>query len=61
MLIEPKLEPTLAADPWTQYLYAMRSPETKEKYIMRLGKFSVFSIFKVYLRIKQDSMQIGEV
>jgi hypothetical protein len=42
MLIESK-EPTLAADPWTLYLYAMRSPATKEKYLMRLGKFFRFS------------------
>jgi hypothetical protein len=39
MLIESKSEPALATDPWTLYLYAMRSPATKEKYIMRLGKF----------------------
>jgi hypothetical protein len=42
MLIKPKSEPTLSADPWTLYLYAMRSPETKEKYLMRLGKFLGF-------------------
>ena len=30
MLIESKTEPTVAADPWTLYLYAMRSPATKE-------------------------------
>ena len=29
-------------DPWTLYLYAMRSPATKEKYLMRLGKFLDF-------------------
>jgi hypothetical protein len=32
MLIESKSEPTLAADPWTLYLYAMGSPATKEKW-----------------------------
>jgi hypothetical protein len=42
MLIESKSQPTLAADPWTLYLYAMRSPATKEKYLMRLGKFLSF-------------------
>jgi hypothetical protein len=42
MLIESKLEPTSTADPWTLYLYAMRSPATKEKYLMRLGKFLDF-------------------
>ena len=41
MLIESKSEPTLAADPWMLYLYAMRSPATKEKYLMRIGKFLV--------------------
>ena len=41
MLIESK-EPTSVADPWTLYLYAMRSPATKEKYLMRLGKFLNF-------------------
>jgi hypothetical protein len=42
MLIESKSEPTLATDPWTLHLYAMRSPATKEKYLMRLGKFLSF-------------------
>jgi hypothetical protein len=42
MLIESKSQPTLAADPWRLYLYAMRSPATKEKYLMRLGKFLEF-------------------
>ena len=30
------------SDPWTLYLYAMKSPATKEKYLMRLGKFLDF-------------------
>jgi hypothetical protein len=29
-MLESKSEPTLTADPWTLYLYAMRSPATKE-------------------------------
>jgi hypothetical protein len=29
-------------DPWTLYHYAMKSPATKEKYVMRLGKFLNF-------------------
>jgi hypothetical protein len=29
-------------DPWTLYLYAMKSPATKEKYLMGLGKFLDF-------------------
>jgi hypothetical protein len=29
-------------DSWTLYLYAMKSPATKEKYVMRLGKFLNF-------------------
>ncbi len=29
-------------DPWTLYLYAMKSPATKEKYLMRLGEFLDF-------------------
>jgi hypothetical protein len=37
VLIESK-----SADPWTLYLYAMRSPATKEKYLIRLGKFLNF-------------------
>ena len=42
MLIESKEPTSVAADPWTLYLYAMRSPATKEKYLMRLGKFLGF-------------------
>jgi hypothetical protein len=29
-------------DPWMMYLYAMKSPATKEKYVMRLGRFLDF-------------------
>jgi hypothetical protein len=29
-------------DPWMLYLYAMKSPATKEKYLMRLGRFLDF-------------------
>jgi hypothetical protein len=29
-------------DPWTLYMYAMKSPATKEKYLMRIGKFLDF-------------------
>ena len=52
MLIGSKSEPTLAADPWRLYLYAMRSPETKEKYLMRLGKFLGFLGFQGTLEDK---------
>jgi integrase len=52
VLIEPKSEPVLAADPWTLYLYAMRSPATKEKYIMRLTKFLGFLNLQAYLEDK---------
>jgi integrase len=36
------IESSKSADPWTLYLYAMRSPATKEKYLIRLGKFLNF-------------------
>ena len=26
-------------DPWSLYLYSIKSPATKEKYLLRLGKF----------------------
>jgi integrase len=42
MLIESKSEPQTITDPWRLYLYAMKSPATKEKYLMRLGKFLSF-------------------
>jgi hypothetical protein len=29
-------------DPWMLYLYAIKSPATKEKYLMRLGQFLDF-------------------
>jgi hypothetical protein len=29
-------------DPWMLYIYAIKSPTTKEKYVMRLGKFLDF-------------------
>lgn len=34
-----KIKSSKSADPWTLYLYAMSSPATKEKYLIRLGKF----------------------
>jgi hypothetical protein len=40
------------------YLYAMRSPATKEKYLMRLGKFLGFLGLKGTLKDKQGSLQI---
>jgi hypothetical protein len=30
------------SDPWALYLYAMKSPATKEKYLLRLRKFLDF-------------------
>jgi len=30
------------SDPWALYIYAMKSPATKEKYLLRLGKFLDF-------------------
>jgi integrase len=40
MLTELKL--AASADPWMLYLYAMRSPATKQKYLMRLRRFLSF-------------------
>jgi len=37
VLIETK------SDPWALYLYAMKSPATREKYLIRLGKFLDFA------------------
>jgi hypothetical protein len=43
---EPSLSSTITIerrlDSWTLYLYAMKSPASKEKYLMRLGKFLDF-------------------
>jgi hypothetical protein len=43
---EPSLSSTITIerrlDSWTLYLYAMKSPATKEKYLMRLEKFLDF-------------------
>ena len=36
----------LQSDPWTLYLYAMRSPVTREKYQKRLGKFLDFLVLE---------------
>jgi NAD(P)-dependent dehydrogenase (short-subunit alcohol dehydrogenase family) len=34
------------SDPWALYLYALKSPATKEKYLLRLGKFLDFADLK---------------
>ena len=39
-----------ATDPWTLYLYAIKSPATKEKYLLRLKKFLGF----LYLEKEED-------
>jgi integrase len=38
------------SDPWALYLYAMKSPATKEKYLLRLGKFLDFANLHGYLQ-----------
>jgi hypothetical protein len=42
VLIEERSEPESPTDPWTLYLYAIKSPATKEKYVLRLKKFLGF-------------------
>jgi integrase len=38
------------SDPWALYLYAMKSPSTKEKYLLRLGKFLDFANLNGHLQ-----------
>ena len=44
MKVEQQLESE--SDYWTLYLYAMKSPVTRDKYQKRLGKF--FDFIKIY-------------
>lgn len=39
-------------DPWALYLYSIKSPATKEKYLLRLGKFLDYLNFKGALEDK---------
>jgi integrase len=39
-------------DPWTLYLYSIKSPATKEKYLLRLGKFLNYLNFQGALEDK---------
>jgi integrase len=39
-------------DPWTLYLYSIKSPATKEKYLLRLGKFLNYLDFQGALEDK---------
>ena len=39
-------------DPWTLYLYSIKSPATKEKYLLRLGKFLDYLNFQGALEDK---------
>jgi hypothetical protein len=39
-------------DPWTLYLYSIKSPATKEKYLLRLGKFLDYLNFQGTLEDK---------
>ena len=39
-------------DPWMLYLYSIKSPATKEKYLLRLGKFLDYLNFQGSLEDK---------
>jgi hypothetical protein len=47
-------------DPWTLYLYAMKSPATKEKYLMRLGKFLDFLHLQEEETLEDESRVFAE-
>jgi hypothetical protein len=47
-------------DPWTLYLYAMKSPATKEKYLMRLGKFLNFLNLQEGAALEAKARAFGE-
>lgn len=49
--ITQDLDQTLEADPYSLFLFAMNSPETKDKYITRLKKFFDF------IGLKQETME----
>jgi len=58
--IEQDSQPTAnenldSADPWTLYLYAMKSPATKEKYLLRFGKFLDF-LYPVHMQMTLQEM-----
>jgi len=58
--IEQDSQPTAnenldSADPWTLYLYAMKSPATKEKYLLRFGKFLDF-LYPVHMQMTLHEM-----
>jgi hypothetical protein len=42
VLVGETSKPQSATDPWALYLYAIKSPATKEKYLLRLKKFLEF-------------------
>jgi Holliday junction resolvase RusA-like endonuclease len=42
------LEESMEADPFSLFLFAMNSPETKEKYVTRLNKFFDYIAKKQY-------------
>jgi hypothetical protein len=48
------------SDPWTLYLYAMKSPATKEKYLMRLGKFLNFLNLQEHGKLEDKSRAFAE-
>lgn len=52
MLIGEISKPQSAMDPWALYLYAIKSPATKEKYLLRLKKFLEF------LNLEDGSLEI---
>ena len=45
-------------DPWVLYLYSIKSPATKEKYLLRLGKFLDYIGFQGALEDKARAFAI---
>jgi integrase len=50
--VENKESEEEGLDPWTLYLYSIKSPATKEKYLLRLGKFLDYLNFQGTLEDK---------
>jgi len=48
------------SDPWTLYLYAMKSPAT-ENYLLRLGKFLDFMNLKGCIDYRSPSWSLNEI
>lgn len=53
--VNSKMTETQTIDPWTMYIYSLKSPLSKQKYPLRLAKFFAFAGLPTDISIEEQS------